>query len=630
MKSDLNAITDLIGDLNKESIHAIFGPSQVGKTTLQMQLCYEVSHKTERPVLMYDSVLSDTPIVVQIHGETKIIPIGSLIKGGRNYRSVKKNHIKILSDDGFVNVDYVYVHKVQKTGYRILTRTGYVECTEDHSLVINGKEIKPEDLQVGSKIDQLQYIGLNNVTNIEKFEHPPEDDDMDTELAWALGMYVAEGTQRERYQEKRGTYKYCKMSNKNVELLERCKNAFRKAGLQTKISYEGSGMYRLDAVRGYNVAFFEFIKSHCYEKTTKIVPPIMFRTNEHVIKAFLDGLWAGDGHATGDVKSDRIVTSFIESAGAHNVNGTITLAQIHKSVVAGVTQLLSNMGVKYSVDTRADKPKVLTIRLVSGGNNLSEYNVIREIEAFDIDDYVYDVETENHHFRGGIGNILLHNTEGGLTGFVEKWDKVMKERYPNAQVDVRLKRKYNKILQDHGKLLTMKMSGDKRKSDDAKKNTGGKMQPTLVEDIEPSPMVELMLKKKYSMVFYDSVTMPLKYFGSEQQNFPARSTISNLWYSSMIDIIDECDAYVFASHHSSKNPATPYAREQMAGGSASQFYSKIILFLKQYNQVNPNSYRRLKLVRYFNKAPNEHETLLQITDKGYIDKTQEEIDTELG
>ncbi|MCY4490334.1 MAG: hypothetical protein OXC46_02590, partial [Thaumarchaeota archaeon] len=162
------------------------------------------------------------------------------------------------------------------------------------------------------------------------------------------------------------------------------------------------------------------------------------------------------------------------------------------------------------------------------------------------------------------------------------------------------------------------------------KNTGGKMQPTLVEDIEPSPMVELMLKKKYSMVFYDSVTMPLKYFGSEQQNFPARSTVANLWYSSMIDIIDECDAYVFASHHSSKNPATPYAREQMAGGSASQFYSKIILFLKQYNQVNPNSYRRLKLVRYFNKAPNEHETLLQITNKGYIDKTQEEIDAELG
>lgn len=225
--------------------------------------------------------------------------------------------------------------------------------------------------------------------------------------------------------------------------------------------------------------------------------------------------------------------------------------------------------------------------------------------------------------------VLFYDTEGGLTEFVNHWDAVMKERYPKAVVDVRLMRKYNKILMDHGKRLNMKMGADKKKTEAGKANASGKLQPTLIEDIEPSPIVQLMLKKNYAMIFYDSVTMPLKYFGSEQQNFPARSTVANLWYSSMLDIIDECDAYVFASHHSSKNPAEPHSREKMAGGNASQFYSKIILYLKPYNQLNPNSYRRMKLIRYFNKAPNEHETLLQLTNKGYIDKTQAEITKEL-
>ncbi|WP_394352630.1 hypothetical protein, partial [Candidatus Nitrosotalea sp. FS] len=25
--------------------------------------------------------------------------------------------------------------------------------------------------------------------------------------------------------------------------------------------------------------------------------------------------------------------------------------------------------------------------------------------------YVYDLETKNHHFCGGLGNVLLHNTD---------------------------------------------------------------------------------------------------------------------------------------------------------------------------------------------------------------------------
>lgn len=75
----------------------------------------------------------------------------------------------------------------------------------------------------------------------------------------------------------------------------------------------------------------------------------------------------------------------------------------------------------------------------------------------------------------------------------------------------------------------------------------------------------------------------------------------------------------------SKNPADMYSVEQMAGGSAVQYFSKVILFMKKIDAKGARTYRRIKLARYFNKPPNTFETLVNLTNNGYVDATEDQM-----
>ena len=224
--------------------------------------------------------------------------------------------------------------------------------------------------------------------------------------------------------------------------------------------------------------------------------------------------------------------------------------------------------------------------------------------------------------------VLYYDTEGGGNTFVELWGDIYKKRYPKAQVDVRTKRKLQNILKDHGKMVKIKYSGGKAVSQGAKEKTSGKTTIQVVDEIDPCPLGDLIAKNGYGAIFYDSMTTPMKVFGPDQQNFPARNQAQTAWFAEMLNIIDEYGVYVLAAHHASKNPADPYAKEQMTGGGAVQYYCKVILHLKKWRAKGATAYRTLKLVRYFNKAPDEHETLMKLTNEGYDDATTEQMDAD--
>ncbi|MGI0057752.1 MAG: hypothetical protein ACREAK_10335, partial [Nitrosarchaeum sp.] len=205
-------------------------------------------------------------------------------------------------------------------------------------------------------------------------------------------------------------------------------------------------------------------------------------------------------------------------------------------------------------------------------------------------------------------DVLFYDTEGGAKEFIKLWDGVLRKRYPKAkEIHVRMYRNWKDILKDHGKTATPRTSDT------------GKMDVLVTEEKDPSPLEDFIVKKKIGMILYDSITMPMKTFGSARQNFPARNYAQTLWLSSMIDIIDRHNCIIFASHHASKDPALPYAAEEMTGGSAVQYFSKILFYMKKWRAKGATAYRTIKLQRYFNKAPNEFEMLLKITANGYID-----------
>jgi len=74
---------------------------------------------------------------------------------------------------------------------------------------------------------------------------------------------------------------------------------------------------------------------------------------------------------------------------------------------------------KYHIDLNQTNENNIYIRLVS--NDIANINVVKKIiELPNTTQYVYDIETENHHFGAGIGNLIVHNTDSIYISIPEK------------------------------------------------------------------------------------------------------------------------------------------------------------------------------------------------------------------
>lgn len=344
----------------------------------------EVAEGLGFEVIYGDSVTKDTPVLIKKHGGVEIIPLEDLdiapksMSGGR--RGVRS--VEVLTENGWSMAEYVHKRKTKKKTYRILTRKGFVEVTEDHSFVVNGKEITPKDLKIGDRIDLVQY------TLEEKYE-------VDNDLTWLIGFYIAEGGCG-KYETKSGLKYQWKIDNSDIDLLEKCRFILKKFGLNTSILdvRESSATYRL-VPSGNIKLFYELFKEWCHTKRgDKKIPGFILEAKRAPKESFLNGLWAGDG---GKDKRTKILE--------------ISLGD--KSVVAGLCAMLSSLGFEYSLGVRRDKENIIRVRIVrnKADRRLARGDIIKRIDVKEANDYVYDVETANHHFCAGVGNMLLHNTD---------------------------------------------------------------------------------------------------------------------------------------------------------------------------------------------------------------------------
>jgi DNA polymerase elongation subunit (family B) len=349
-------------------------------------------------VVYGDSVLPDTPITIKkSDGSIDIVPIESLIpKTVRSTRYDKFGDLDVLTDHGFSKIRYAYRHKVKKKGYRILTRKALVECTEDHSLVIKDKEVKPSQLAQGDKIELV----CNNATGSNVSVNP--------DLAWLFGFFIAEGTcdtyqykKKNKGKEPSLTEHPWRIVNQDKAKLERARRTMQEhLALPTSIIDEDihskSTTYAL-VPKGNAKLLVDYFKTMCYRGEHKVVPQCVLNGIAATKKGFIDGMLAG-GSQTDD-------------------NGLVKITdQSHKTVLAGLASMLQSLGLEYSlVQIRENNPEVYGIRLIKDDTDdiahIKTGDVIERIETFEIDDYVYDIETENHHFCGGVGNVLLHNTD---------------------------------------------------------------------------------------------------------------------------------------------------------------------------------------------------------------------------
>lgn len=113
-----------------------------------------------------DSVMGDTPILVQYEDETcEYIEIQNLVNkwfvrsDGKMF-GIPTVPIKVWSDKGFTPLQSVIKHELapHKNLVRIRTLHGMVDCTDDHSLLrSDGSEVSPKDVCIGTPLLHCEF-----------------------------------------------------------------------------------------------------------------------------------------------------------------------------------------------------------------------------------------------------------------------------------------------------------------------------------------------------------------------------------------------------------------------------------------------------------------------------------------
>jgi len=112
---------------------------------------------TIRPIVRYgDSVVEETPIFVKINDEMKLIKISELGNDWYDYGdklACNLDNAYSWTEEGWTKIYRVIKHTTNKKIFRIVTNTGLVDVTEDHSLVdINKNKIKPAECNTNTEI----------------------------------------------------------------------------------------------------------------------------------------------------------------------------------------------------------------------------------------------------------------------------------------------------------------------------------------------------------------------------------------------------------------------------------------------------------------------------------------------
>ena len=119
-------------------------------------------------IIYGDSVTGDTPVLLKKDDTIYIETIQSIFdesqkveypgfklfdKTIRLEKEYSLSDYQIWSDIGWVNIKKVIRHKCEKKIYRVLTHTGCIDVTEDHSLLTENKEpITPGNLKIGDSL----------------------------------------------------------------------------------------------------------------------------------------------------------------------------------------------------------------------------------------------------------------------------------------------------------------------------------------------------------------------------------------------------------------------------------------------------------------------------------------------
>jgi DNA polymerase elongation subunit (family B) len=356
---------------------------------------------TKAEYIYGDSVANYTPVYIKTNEIFDICTIEELankygkntwtqcLEPGKQEKEVCELYdIQTWTEKGWTKLQRVIRHKLapHKKMVRILTHTGMVDVTDDHSLILNsGEEISPKDVKVGTEL--LHYpppLNDNNTNNISEDE------------ARIMGFFFGDGSCGD-YDCPSGKKSSWALNNASMEIINKyldlCKKVYPNFDWVIMPTLESSGVYKISPRCSKYGSISKFVKNYrekLYYDKSKIIPNEIINSSVNIRQAFFDGLYDADG--------DK------------DMNGYTRIDQKNQISASYISWLGHSLGYSTSINTRNDKPNIYRITMTKNKQRKNK-NAVKKINTIPYEGYVYDLTTENHHFAAGIGNMIVHNTD---------------------------------------------------------------------------------------------------------------------------------------------------------------------------------------------------------------------------
>lgn len=377
------------------------GITSYGKQNIQF--AYAFVKEAGCNVYYGDSVAEYTPVLLRINGNECYCEIRDIVedKEYKDYNNGKEiailHNTEIWSDSGWSKVRHIIRHKTDKQMYRVLTHNGVIDVTEDHSLLdASGTAIKPNECIGTSLLTYSHPVTVNTTDKISK------------DLAWVLGLFVAEGSCG-RYACKSGNKSSWGLVNQDLDLLNKSKDILEREypDYDWKIldCMDSSSVYKLvPSSRGVSGKIQTMVskwREMCYYRDSKVVPDEVLDSSNDVQLEFFKGYYWGDGDKSSN--NNQYDTDFENLSKRFDIKTQMSAFSMYK--------LCKNLGYNASINCRSDKLEIYRLTITKSAQRKAGNVVKMLMELPNTESYVYDLETENHHFSAGVGNLVVHNTD---------------------------------------------------------------------------------------------------------------------------------------------------------------------------------------------------------------------------